>query len=79
VAVALSLGTMISWKRIVITVGEKVGKTYAQGACAEITAAATIAAAHMYGAGGRLAAAYNCLMARNCAAISRRFAITSAM
>jgi inorganic phosphate transporter, PiT family len=52
VAIALGLGTMIGWKRIVITVGEKIGKThltYAQGACAEITAAATIAAADMYG------------------------------
>ena len=48
VAVALGLGTMVGWKRIVVTVGEKIGKThltYAQGACAEITAAATIAAA----------------------------------
>src|SRR5262249_39740837 len=48
VAIALGLGTMVSWKRIVVTVGEKIGKThltYAQGACAEITAAAPIAAA----------------------------------
>src|SRR6476469_3086976 len=52
VAIALGLGTMIGWKRIVITVGEKIGKThltYAQGACAEITATATIAAADGYG------------------------------
>ena len=52
VAIALGLGTMIGWKRIVVTVGEKIGKThltYAQGACAEITAAATIAAADIYG------------------------------
>jgi PiT family inorganic phosphate transporter len=52
VAIALGLGTMIGWKRIVITVGEKIGKThltYAQGACAEITAAMTIAAADGYG------------------------------
>jgi inorganic phosphate transporter, PiT family len=38
VAIALGLGTMIGWKRIVITVGEKIGKshmTYGQGACAE--------------------------------------------
>jgi PiT family inorganic phosphate transporter len=52
VAIALGLGTMIGWKRIVVTVGEKIGKThltYAQGACAEITAAATIAAADLYG------------------------------
>jgi PiT family inorganic phosphate transporter len=52
VAIALGLGTMVGWKRIVVTVGEKIGKThltYAQGACAEITAAATIAAADGYG------------------------------
>jgi PiT family inorganic phosphate transporter len=52
VAVALGLGTMVGWKRIVITVGEKIGKshlTYAQGASAELVAAATIAAADMYG------------------------------
>ena len=52
VAIALGLGTMIGWKRILVTVGEKIGKThltYAQGACAEITAAATIAAADGYG------------------------------
>jgi PiT family inorganic phosphate transporter len=52
VAIALGLGTMIGWKRIVVTVGEKIGKThltYAQGACAEITAAATIAAADGFG------------------------------
>ncbi|HLN08240.1 MAG TPA: inorganic phosphate transporter, partial [Xanthobacteraceae bacterium] len=51
-AIALGLGTMIGWKRIVVTVGEKIGKThltYAQGACAEITAAATIAAADGFG------------------------------
>src|SRR5579871_6718653 len=45
VAMALGLGTMVGWKRIVITVGEKIGKehlTYAQGAAAEITAMATI-------------------------------------
>jgi PiT family inorganic phosphate transporter len=52
VAVALGLGTMVGWKRIVITVGEKIGKThmtYGQGASAELVAAATIAAADMYG------------------------------
>jgi PiT family inorganic phosphate transporter len=39
------MGTMIGWKRIVVTVGEKIGKThltYAQGASAEITAMITI-------------------------------------
>ena len=52
VAIALGLGTMIGWKRIVITVGEKIGKThltYAQGASAEIVAAATIGAADYLG------------------------------
>ena len=51
-AIALGLGTMVGWKRIVITVGEKIGKdhlTYAQGAAAELTAAATIAAADHFG------------------------------
>ena len=45
VALALGMGTMIGWKRIVVTVGEKIGKThltYAQGAAAEITAMITI-------------------------------------
>ena len=48
VAMALGLGTMVGWKRIVVTVGEKIGKqhlTYAQGAAAEITAMVTIGAA----------------------------------
>jgi inorganic phosphate transporter, PiT family len=52
VAIALGLGTMIGWKRIVVTVGEKIGKThltYAQGASAELVAMATIGAAEMYG------------------------------
>jgi inorganic phosphate transporter, PiT family len=52
VALALGLGTMIGWKRIVVTVGEKIGKThltYAQGAAAELVAAATIAAADNFG------------------------------
>jgi inorganic phosphate transporter, PiT family len=52
VAMALGLGTMVGWKRIVITVGEKIGKdhlTYAQGAAAEITAMLTIGAADGFG------------------------------
>src|SRR5262249_32055762 len=52
VAIALGLGTMVGWKRIVVTVGEKIGKshlTYAQGASAELVAAATIAAADAFG------------------------------
>jgi PiT family inorganic phosphate transporter len=47
-ALALGIGTMIGWKRIVVTVGEKIGKahlTYAQGASAELMAMATIFAA----------------------------------
>jgi inorganic phosphate transporter, PiT family len=52
VAIALGFGTMIGWKRIVVTVGEKIGKshlTYAQGACAELVAMGTIQAADIYG------------------------------
>jgi PiT family inorganic phosphate transporter len=52
VAIALGLGTMVGWKRIVVTVGEKIGKehlTYAQGGSAELVAMATIGAADMYG------------------------------
>ena len=52
VAIALGLGTMIGWKRIVITVGEKIGKThltYGQGAAAELVAASTIGAADYFG------------------------------
>jgi phosphate/sulfate permease len=50
VALALGIGTMIGYKRIVITVAEKIGKThltYAQGAAAEIVAAATIVGADL--------------------------------
>jgi len=52
VAIALGMGTMVGWKRIVVTVGEKIGKdhlTYAQGAAAEITAMVTIGAADGFG------------------------------
>jgi len=51
VALALGLGTMIGWKRVVQTVGEKIGKqgmTYAQGMSAQITAALAIGAANLY-------------------------------
>jgi PiT family inorganic phosphate transporter len=51
-AFALGLGTMIGWKRIVVTVGEKIGKshlTYAQGASAELVAMATIGFADAFG------------------------------
>ncbi len=52
VATALGLGTMIGWKRIVVTVGEKIGKshlTYAQGAAAELVAMTTIGMADIGG------------------------------
>ncbi len=52
VALALGLGTMVGWKRIVVTVGERIGKqhlTYAQGASAEAVAAGTIGLAEAYG------------------------------
>jgi PiT family inorganic phosphate transporter len=52
VAFTLGLGTMIGWKRIVITVGEKIGKehlSYAQGAAAELMAMGTIIAADQFG------------------------------
>ncbi len=52
VALALGLGTMVGWKRIVITVGERIGKqhlTYAQGASAELVAMGTILAADRFG------------------------------
>jgi PiT family inorganic phosphate transporter len=52
VALALGMGTMIGWKRVVTTVGEKIGKsrmTYAQGASAQLVAMATILAAGTYG------------------------------
>jgi PiT family inorganic phosphate transporter len=52
VALALGLGAMIGWKRIVVTVGEKIGKqhlTYGQGAAAEVVAMGTIFAADSFG------------------------------
>ena len=52
VALALGLGTMVGWKRIVVTVGERIGKqhlAYAQGASAELVAMATIFAANIWG------------------------------
>ena len=52
VALALGLGTMVGWKRIVITVGERIGKehlTYAQGASAGLVAMGTIFAADRFG------------------------------
>jgi PiT family inorganic phosphate transporter len=52
VALALGLGTMVGWKRIVVTVGEKIGKThltYGMGASAELMAASTILLAQFKG------------------------------
>jgi PiT family inorganic phosphate transporter len=52
VALALGLGTMVGWRRVVVTVGEKIGKehlTYAQGAAAGIVAMGTIFAADTWG------------------------------
>lgn len=52
ISLSLGLGTMIGWKRIVKTIGEKIGKehlTYAQGASAEIVAASTIGLSSFYG------------------------------
>jgi PiT family inorganic phosphate transporter len=45
ISLSLGIGTMVGWKRIVVTIGEKIGKehlTYAQGASAELVAASTI-------------------------------------
>ncbi|MDE3185941.1 MAG: inorganic phosphate transporter [Acidobacteriota bacterium] len=52
VALALGLGTMVGWKRVVVTVGERIGKehlTYAQGASAGLVAMGTIFAADNFG------------------------------
>ncbi|MCB0526689.1 MAG: inorganic phosphate transporter [Lewinellaceae bacterium] len=52
ISFCLGLGTMVGWKRIVVTIGEKIGKThltYAQGASAELCAAATIGVSSHFG------------------------------
>ena len=52
ISLSLGLGTMVGWKRIVITIGEKIGKshlTYAQGAAAELVAAGTIGMSSGFG------------------------------
>lgn len=52
VALSLSLGTVIGWKRVSITIGEKIGKkemTYAQGLTAQLTTAMSIGAASYTG------------------------------
>jgi low-affinity inorganic phosphate transporter len=51
VALALGIGTMVGWKRVVLTIGEKIGKqgmTYAQGMSAQITTASAIALANVF-------------------------------
>jgi low-affinity inorganic phosphate transporter len=53
VALAIGMGTMVGWKRVVNTVGEKIGKqdmTYAQGMSAQIMSAASIGLASAIGA-----------------------------
>jgi PiT family inorganic phosphate transporter len=52
ISISLGLGTMVGWKRIVVTIGEKIGKshlTYAQGASAELVAATTISVSSWLG------------------------------
>lgn len=52
ISISLGLGTMIGWKRIVVTIGEKIGKTpltYAQGVSADFVTASTIAMASNFG------------------------------
>lgn len=52
ISLSLGIGTMVGWKRIVVTIGEKIGKehlSYAQGASAEIVAASTIGLASLSG------------------------------
>ena len=52
ISISLGLGTMIGWKKIVVTIGEKIGKThltYAQGASAQLIAASTITASSLFG------------------------------
>jgi PiT family inorganic phosphate transporter len=52
IAICLGVGTMIGWKRIVVTIGSKIGKShlnYAQGASAELCAAATIGVSSAFG------------------------------
>lgn len=52
VALALAIGTMIGWRRVAVTIGEKIGKkgmTYAQGVSAQMTAAVSIGVASYTG------------------------------
>jgi PiT family inorganic phosphate transporter len=52
ISLSLGIGTMVGWKRIVVTIGEKIGKehlSYAQGASAELVAASTIGLSSFFG------------------------------
>ena len=52
ISLSLGIGTMVGWKRIVLTIGEKIGKShlsYAQGASAELVAASTIGLSSSFG------------------------------
>ncbi|MFY7788207.1 MAG: inorganic phosphate transporter, partial [Thermoflexibacteraceae bacterium] len=52
ISLSLGIGTMVGWKRIVVTIGEKIGKSglsYAQGSAAELIAASTIGMASQFG------------------------------
>ena len=52
IAIAIGIGTVVGWKRIVITIGEKIGKThlsYGQGAVSEVVAASTIGLSSYFG------------------------------
>jgi len=52
ISISLGIGTMVGWKRIVVTIGEKIGNqhlNYAQGATSEIVAAATIGLSTSFG------------------------------
>jgi inorganic phosphate transporter, PiT family len=52
ISISLGIGTMVGWKRIVVTIGEKIGNqhlNYAQGASSELVAAATIGLSSSFG------------------------------
>jgi len=52
ISISLGIGTMVGWKRIVVTIGEKIGNehlNYAQGATSEIIAASTIGLSTSFG------------------------------
>lgn len=52
ISISLGIGTMVGWKRIVVTIGEKIGKShlsYAQGAVANLIAASTIGFSSLLG------------------------------